>query len=172
MQLTSFTDFGLRALMRLAGDPERSFSTDDIAREFGISRNHLIKVVHKLAATGFVKTQRGSGGGFRLARPAETITIGEIVRALEDHYPLVECFRGDGGSCVLLPSCRLKARLAAAREAFFAELDRSTLAQCAYRIPPVPVTGAKPEQIDVLAEASERSHARPLVAPPGPNREI
>jgi Rrf2 family nitric oxide-sensitive transcriptional repressor len=166
MQLTSFTDFGLRALMRLAGEPELTFSTDEIAREFGISRNHLIKVVHKLAATGFVKTQRGWGGGFRLARPAEMITIGEIVRALEAHYPLVECFRRDGGSCVLLPSCRLKARLAAAREAFFAELDRSTLAHCAYRIPSIPVTGPESEQVDPLAEAVERSYTEPSVAPP------
>ena len=137
MQLTNFTDFGLRALMRLAGEAERSFTTDEIAREFGLSRNHLIKIVRKLAEAGFVETQRGSGGGFRLARPAEAISIGEIVRALEARYPLVECFRPDGGACVLRPRCRLKARLAAAREAFFAELDATTLAQCAY-------TGPKP----------------------------
>lgn len=168
MQLTSFTDFGLRALMRLAGEPERTFSTDDIAREFDISRNHLIKVVRKLAATGFVTTQRGSGGGFRLARPSETITIGEIVRALEARYPLVECFRSDGGSCALLPSCRLKARLAAAREAFFAELDQSTLAQCAYRIPSISGTGPEPEQVDALAKSRERSYTKPLAAPPKP----
>ena len=68
MRLTSFTDFALRALMRLAGDPDRSFSTNDIAAEFGISRNHLIKVVRDLANGGFVITQRGAGGGFRLAR--------------------------------------------------------------------------------------------------------
>jgi Rrf2 family nitric oxide-sensitive transcriptional repressor len=132
MQLTSFTDFGLRALMRLAGDPERSFTTDEIAREFGISRNHLIKIVRRMAQAGFVATQRGSGGGFRLARPSDAITIGEIARALESGYPLVECFRSDGGACVLRPRCLLKARLAAAREAFFSELDRTTLAQCAY----------------------------------------
>jgi len=136
MQLTSFTDFGLRALMRLAGDPDRSFTTDEIATEFRISRNHLIKIVRNLADAGFVTTRRGSGGGFRLARPSETITIGEIVRALESRYPLVECFRSDGGACVLLPRCRLKARLARAREAFFAELDETTLAQCAYPAPP------------------------------------
>ncbi len=132
MQLTAFTDFGLRALMRLAGEPERSFSTDEIAREFGLSRNHLIKIVGNLAAAGFVATRRGSGGGFRLARPADRITIGEVVRALESRYPLVECFRSDGGACKLMPGCRLKAKLAAAREAFFAELDGTTLAQCAY----------------------------------------
>jgi Rrf2 family nitric oxide-sensitive transcriptional repressor len=135
MQLTTFTDFGLRALMRLAGEPDRSFTTDEISREFGISRNHLVKIVRSLAEAGFVATQRGSGGGFRLARPSDAITIGEIVRALESRYPLVECFRADGGACVLMPRCRLKARLAAAREAFFAELDRTTLAQCAYPDP-------------------------------------
>lgn len=142
MQLTTFTDFGLRALMRLAGDPGRTFTTDEIAREFGISRNHLIKIVRGLAKAGFVATQRGSGGGFRLARPSHKITIGEIVRALETRYPLVECFRSDGGACVLMPRCRLKARLAAAREAFFSELDGTTLAQCAYPgLPPVTIGG-------------------------------
>ena len=67
-----------------------------------------------------------------LARPAETITLGQVVRALEGGSALVECFRDDGGDCVLLPRCRLKARLAAAREAFMRELDGTTLAECAY----------------------------------------
>jgi Rrf2 family transcriptional regulator, nitric oxide-sensitive transcriptional repressor len=132
MRLTTFTDFGLRAMMRLAGAPERAFSTHEIAEEFAISRHHLIKIVRDLADGGFVITQRGSGGGFRLARPAQSITLGEIVRALEQRHALVECFRVDGGQCVLKPRCRLKARLAAAREAFLRELDATTLADCAY----------------------------------------
>jgi Rrf2 family nitric oxide-sensitive transcriptional repressor len=136
MRLTLFTDFGLRALMRLAGEPDRSFSTNEIATEFGISRNHLTKVVRDLADGGFVTTQRGAGGGFRLARPAQSITLGEVVRVLEQRYALVECFRQDGGYCVLRPQCRLKARLAAAREAFMCELDGTTLAECAYSGPP------------------------------------
>jgi len=132
MRLTAFTDFGLRALMRLAGDPDRSFSTNEIATEFGISRNHLTKVVRDLAEGGFVTTQRGAGGGFRLARSAQSITLGEIVRTLEQRHALVECFRGDGGNCVLTPRCRLKSRLATAREAFMHELDATTLEECAY----------------------------------------
>jgi len=136
MRLTTFTDFALRALMRLAGEPDRSFSTAEIAAEFRISRNHLTKVVRDLAEGGFVTTQRGAGGGFRLTRPAERITLGEVVRALEQRHALVECFRLDGGDCVLRPRCRLKQRLAAAREAFMRELDTTTLAECAY--PPVP----------------------------------
>ncbi len=132
MRLTSFTDFALRALMRLAGEPTRSFATNEIAAEFGISRNHLAKVVRDLAGSGFIATQRGAGGGFTLARPAETITLGEVVRALEGPHALVECFRDDGGSCVLTPRCRLKSKLASAREAFMRELDGTTLAECAY----------------------------------------
>ncbi len=132
MRLTSFTDFALRALMRLAGEPARSFATNEIAAEFGISRNHLAKVVRDLAGFGFIATQRGAGGGFTLARPAETITLGEVVRALEGPHSLVECFRDDGGACVLTPRCRLKSKLAAAREAFMRELDGTTLAECAY----------------------------------------
>ncbi|HZD26243.1 MAG TPA: Rrf2 family transcriptional regulator [Alphaproteobacteria bacterium] len=132
MRLTSFTDFGLRALMRLAGEPERSFTTDEIAREFAISRNHLTKIVRDLASAGFLETRRGAGGGFRLARPAQAITLGEVVRALEGRQPIVECFREDGGACVLTPQCRLKGRLAAAREAFLRELDGTSLAECAY----------------------------------------
>jgi Rrf2 family nitric oxide-sensitive transcriptional repressor len=132
MRLTAFTDYGIRALMRLAGAPARSFSTEEIAREFGISRHHLTKVVRDLAAAGFVATRRGAGGGFSLARPAESITLGEVVRALEGRQAMVECFRPDGGGCVLTPRCRLRAGLAQADAAFLATLDAITLAQCAY----------------------------------------
>jgi Rrf2 family nitric oxide-sensitive transcriptional repressor len=134
MRLTAFTDFALRALMRLAGEPARSFATGEIAAEFGISRNHLAKIVGGLAEAGFVTTQRGVGGGLSLARAPQSITLGEVVRALESEA-LVECFRDDGGACVLTPRCRLKFKLAAAREAFLRELDATTLAECAY-LPP------------------------------------
>ncbi len=135
MRLTTFTDFGLRALMRLAGDPNRLFTTDEIATEFAISRNHLVKVIQELASAGFVVTQRGAGGGFRLAIPADKIRIGEVVRSLESRQALVECFRADGGACVLTPRCRLKSRLAKAGEAFLRELDATTLAECVYPYP-------------------------------------
>ena len=136
MRLTSFTDFALRTLMRLAADPDRSFTTEEIAQTFGISRHHLTKVVRELADCGFISTQRGSGGGMRLARPATEITLGVVVRRMEATQPLVECFRKDGGECVMTAECHLRARLAHAREVFWADLDRTSLQECAWA--PVP----------------------------------
>lgn len=132
MRLSLFTDYGLRVLMRLAGTPERALTTAQIADEFRISRHHLTKVVRDLAEAGYVRTSRGAGGGLRLARPAESIRLGEVVRALDRGEALVECFRADGGACILTPRCRLKGRLHAARQAFLRELDATTLAECVY----------------------------------------
>jgi Rrf2 family transcriptional regulator, nitric oxide-sensitive transcriptional repressor len=131
MRLTSFTDYGLRALMRMASAPERGFSTAELADEFGISRNHLIKIVQRLARGGIVTTRRGSGGGAVLARPASEIRLGDIVRLLEEGQALVECFARCGGACPIDGKCGLKPRLRAAERAFLADLDRSTLADIA-----------------------------------------
>lgn len=130
MRLTTFTDYGLRVLMRLASEPYRTFITREIAQEHGISRHHLVKVVSDLAEAGFITTRRGDGGGMQLARPADTITIGEVVRRLEARHALVDCFRAGGGSCVINKACKLKGRLKRAEEAFLADLDRSSLAEC------------------------------------------
>ncbi|MCI2393638.1 Rrf2 family transcriptional regulator [Aliiroseovarius sediminis] len=131
MQLSKFTDYGLQVLMRLAGTPNQAISTGKIAAEFQISHHHLAKVVRHLGHGGFVTSQRGRSGGLQLARPAQAITLGDVVRHLEQRFALVECFRADGGSCLLRPRCRLRTRLADAQEAFMAELDRSTIADCA-----------------------------------------
>lgn len=131
MRLTTFTDYGLRMLMRLASEPGRAFSTADLAEEFGLSRNHLAKIMQHLAHAGFVETRRGGGGGAVLARPADRIRLGNVIDLLEEGQPLVECFGTDGGDCSLDGQCRLKARLRSAERAFLADLDRSTLADIA-----------------------------------------
>lgn len=133
MRLTSFTDFGLRMLMRIAGAPDRGFSTADLAEEFGLSRHHLTKIIQKLAQAGYVTTRRGGGGGAMLSRPAGEIRLGSIIRLLEEGQPLVECFAASGGDCTIDGRCRLKARLRSAEAAFLADLDRSTLADIALR---------------------------------------
>ena len=131
MRLTSFTDYGLRALMRMAGEPERAVSTAELAAEFGISRNHLTKIMQRLASGGIVATRRGGGGGAILARDPREIRLGAVVRLLEQGQALVECFAPGGGDCTITGCCRLKGRLRSAEAAFLAELDRSTLADIA-----------------------------------------
>lgn len=132
MRLTSFTDFGLRVLMRMAGEPDRSFTAADLAAEFRVSRNHLAKVISALAAAGLLASRRGGGGGAMLACPAAEIRLGDVVALLEAEQVLVECFAASGNTCTLTPRCRLKARLAHAEAAFIADLNRSTLADCIY----------------------------------------
>src|SRR5690606_10738438 len=131
MRLTSFTDLGLRALMRMASEPDRCFSTTELAAEFEISRNHLIKVMQRLARGGIIATRRGSGGGAVLARKPEEIRLGDIVSLLEQDQPLVSCFAPTGGQCTVRGHCRLKHRLRSAEAAFLADLNRSTLADVA-----------------------------------------
>lgn len=131
MRLTSFTDYGLRMLMRMASAPERGFSTGELAEEFGLSRNHLAKIMQRLAQAGIVDTRRGAGGGARLARRPGDISLGDIVRHLEADQPIAECFSATRNSCSLDGRCRLKGRLQAAEAAFLAELDGTSLADIA-----------------------------------------
>ncbi len=131
MRLTSFTDFGLRMLMRMAGDPARAFSTSELAEDLGLSRNHLAKIMQHLSRAGFIDTRRGGGGGAVLARPAADIRLGDIVCLLEEGQPLVECFGAGTGTCSIDGRCGLKARLRSAEVAFLDDLNRSTLADIA-----------------------------------------
>ncbi len=130
MRLLTSTDFALRVLMRLSATPDVHVSTDALARELVISRNHLHKIVQYLTEAGLVRTIRGARGGVMLARPAGEIKVGEVIRSHEQDQALVECFRADGGACNLLPRCRLRGMLDAAKNAFYQHLDRYTLADC------------------------------------------
>jgi Rrf2 family nitric oxide-sensitive transcriptional repressor len=135
MRLTSFTDYGLRMLMRMASDPERAFSTADLAEEFGLSRNHLTKIMQQLARGGIVTTKRGGGGGAVLCKSPRNIRLGQIVLLLEEGQSLVECMGVPGANCSLDRCCRLKARLRRAEAKFIEDLDKSTLADIALPLP-------------------------------------
>ena len=128
--------------MRIAGEPDRPHSTAESASAFGISRHHLAKPMAALAAAGFIETRRGTGGGAVLARPAEEIRIGAVVRELEAGQALVACFQRRAGGCVITPSCRLKGMLASAETAFLDQLDTFTLAECA--LEPAALQGLNP----------------------------
>lgn len=118
----------MRVLMYLGAKPARRATIQEIATAYGISENHLMKVVHGLGRHGFVETLRGRGGGLRLARPAEDIKVGDVIRAVEDDFALVECFRNEE-SCRINDICRLRNVLNLALEAYFRVLDEWTLAE-------------------------------------------
>ncbi len=128
MQLTRFTDYSLRVLIYLGTHPESLATVGAIASEYGISRNHLTRVVHQLGLKGYIETARGKGGGFRIARQPERIRIGDVVRDMESGFELAECFRPGEATCRLMPACALKPVLGEAGRAFLASLDRHTLA--------------------------------------------
>jgi len=130
MRLLISTDLALRVLMRLSAAPDAHVSTDALARELVVSRNHLHKIVQYLTEAGLVRTIRGAHGGVMLARPASEIRVGDVVRGHEQDQVLVECFRLDGGACTLLPRCRLKGMLAGAKDVFYDHLNQYTLADC------------------------------------------
>lgn len=133
MRLTVFSDYTLRVLMYLALDRTRLATIPEIATAYGISENHLMKVVHQLARAGIVESVRGKGGGIRLARAPEEIRLGEIVRASEGDAPIVECLSGDPLACRITSSCRLKGILVNAFDALYDSLDEHTLADLTKR---------------------------------------
>jgi Rrf2 family nitric oxide-sensitive transcriptional repressor len=128
MRLTRYTDYAMRVLTYLAARPEGLCSIGEISRAYGISQNHLMKVVNDLAREGFVASSRGRSGGIRLGLPAEEINVGVVVRHTEDGFDLVEC-----GDCLIAPACGLNGVLSQALGAFMDVLDRYTLADIAVR---------------------------------------
>jgi len=127
MRLTAYTDYSLRVLIRLALRPEELLTIAEIARSYGISEQHLMKVVHQLGVAGYVETVRGHGGGMRLAKAPADIVIGDVVRRMEPDFGLVDCFR-TSGTCRIEPACALSALLGEALGAFMDVLDHHTLA--------------------------------------------
>ncbi|MFC5497890.1 RrF2 family transcriptional regulator [Caenimonas terrae] len=127
MKLTAFTDYSLRVLVYLAARPGRRATIAEIAAAFDVSENHLTKVVHFLGKAGWLANARGKGGGLALGEPPEAIGVGAVVRRTEGEAVVAECFAEDGNCCIA-PVCRLRRVLGEAVEAFYAVLDRYTLA--------------------------------------------
>ena len=130
MRLTRYTDYGLRVLTYLALKSDDELSTiKEIAERYGISENHLMKVVHRLGKNGFLETIRGRSGGIRIGRAPEDINLGAVVRCCEDDMRLVECFDPETNSCPIASACVLPPILDEALAAFLNVLDRYTLAE-------------------------------------------
>ncbi len=159
MRLTLQTDYALRMLMYLAIHRDRPCRVTDVAADYGISHNHLLKVALKLGRLGYVTTARGRAGGIALARRPEDVNLGEVVRHMEDDFSLTECMRS-GGHCAITPACRLKGVVARALEAFLAVFDGFTLAD---------LTWNQTELLDLLD--LNRISGKGAVAEPAPGGE-
>jgi len=128
MQLTLYTDYSLRVLLYLATHPDERVTISDISDYFGISRNHLVKVVHNLGKLELIRTLRGKTGGLQLAVQPEEINIATIVQQVEPHLNILECFDDATNTCPITMQCSLKGVLFQARQGFMDVLESYTLA--------------------------------------------
>ena len=128
MRLTLYTDYSLRVLLYLALRKDQMVTITELADFYKISRNHLVKVVHNLGIQGYIHTTRGKNGGMKLARSANEIVIGDVVRKMEPDFELLECFNKATDHCVITNSCALKSVLIGARDDFLGKLDNYTVA--------------------------------------------
>ncbi len=129
MRLTAYTDYSLRVLIYLGLRRERLATIGELSESYGLSANHLMKIVHNLGKLGYIETVRGRGGGMKLAGAPEEINLGQVVRQMEPDFAIAGCFDpARGADCVITPACRLQLVLEKAMRAFLEVLDNQTLA--------------------------------------------
>jgi len=145
MQLTSYTDYAFRTLIALACVAPEKLTVGEISDSYGISLNHLLKIVQKLAELGYVETTRGKSGGVRLLADPAKLKLGAVVRDMEPELGVVPCLRVGEDPCAIAPACRLKSILNEATNQFLASLDEHTLAD---------ITRAKPRISGLLQLAA------------------
>lgn len=163
MRLSEYTDYTLRVLMYCARHRQRLVTIGELAEQHGLSKGHLMKVVNDLARQGLIETTRGRGGGLRLMKEPGTIRIGDVVRASETDFRLVECFDASTNACTLTPTCRLKHLFDAALRGYFQALDGATLAD---------LTSALPEPENFPAGTAVRGKRAVAVSMPTSHRPL
>ena len=162
MRLAESTDYTLMVLMYCAHHPQRLVTIGELADHHRLSKNHLMKIVNDLSRQSVIETTRGRGGGLRLLKSPADIRIGDVVRASETDFRLVECFDAATNACTLSPSCRLKQVFDSALQAYFKELDGATLAdiagpaRAAGQGRSIPMSG--PKRSRAAAKSAARGH--------------
>lgn len=163
MRLTQWTDYSLRVLMDCAACQNRPqpVTITEIAEQHDISRSHLTKIVHALATLKLLDTTRGRGGGLRLSRPPHLIKLGDVVRATETDFNMVECFDPAQNQCGISAHCGLKGVLHEATQSYLSVLDNITLADL---VPSENTTISMPSsrraQIPAVADRKSPSKAK------------
>ncbi|MEL6504934.1 MAG: Rrf2 family transcriptional regulator [Pseudomonadota bacterium] len=130
MRLTNQTNYAIRILMYCC-TKDRIASITEIAEFYRLPHPFLLKIAKTLINHGFLEAHRGRNGGVSLAKPAEEISLGDVVRTTEANFELAECFRDDDVTCPLVATCGLSSTLHSALEAFFNVLDGQSIADLA-----------------------------------------
>lgn len=127
MQLTKYSDYGLRVLMYVSLKTDGLSTIREISEAYNISENHLMKLIHHLGKLGYIHTVRGKNGGIELARNPDSINIGNLILETETNLNIVECFDPQQNTCPIMGYCRLEIILSEALEAFIQILKKYTL---------------------------------------------
>ena len=128
MRLSLHADYGLRVLLYLGAHPGEIVATKRISEAYGISKNHLVRVMQTLGEQGYIRVIPGRAGGVTLAKEPSAIRLGEVVRDIEPTLDLVECFDPATNTCPIIGACGLKFHLRHALNAFMADLNQNSLA--------------------------------------------
>lgn len=137
MRLSSLTDYAvvlLGAAARHCGGLARQNATR-LAEETGVPLPTAQKLVSKLAAAGLIDSARGTGGGIRLSRPPASITLADIVEAVEGPIAMTSCVEPENHDCAIEGNCRVKPHWSAVNQAVRGALAGITLAQLAADAP-------------------------------------
>jgi Rrf2 family nitric oxide-sensitive transcriptional repressor len=118
--------------MYAAAQGDRLITIEEASEVYNLSRAHLMKIANTLTRAGYLKAVRGRSGGLTLAKPPHKIKLGDVIRATEPDFTLVECF-GTDNACIISRCCRLRGILHEGLEAFNTVLDRYTLADLMLR---------------------------------------
>ncbi|MEM9108081.1 MAG: iron-responsive transcriptional regulator RirA [Pseudomonadota bacterium] len=128
MRVTKQTNYAVRMLMYCAADPNELSRVPEIAKAYGVSELFLFKILKPLVKSGIIETVRGRNGGIKLGRPAEDITLFDVIRVTEDSFAMAECFENDAADCPLVDSCALNSAWREALNAFLEVLSHHTIA--------------------------------------------
>ncbi len=127
MRLTRQTNYAIRIMMYCAANQGSLSQIPEIANAYHLSEAFLFKILRPITQHGFVESVRGRKGGIRLARPASSIKLSEVVKITEDSFAMADCFEANGTDCPLVDQCGLSSALNEALDAFFAVLAKYTI---------------------------------------------
>jgi FeS assembly SUF system regulator len=126
LKLTKKADYGLIALKHLAGNGQGSASAKEIAEAYGVPLPLLSKILQRLAKGGFLVSEHGTNGGYKLARDPREITALEVIRSIDGPIVLTACFT-EHGSCTHTNRCSVREPLRKVHEGILRLLSSITI---------------------------------------------